>query len=119
MGVLKALPSQTLTFTEGGTVGTVVEGDYVKITGDMQVEKAGAAESAIGAVIMPADEFGYVTILINKPVLELSVDTAVTAGEDLQAGGAGAVSALDTGNKVGVALKAAESGKKTLVAFTA
>lgn len=119
MGVLKALPSQTLTFTEGGTVGTVVEGDYVKITGDMQVEKANATDDSIGAVIVPSDEHGYVTVLINKPVLSLTADDAISAGGKVEAGTAGSVAAINTGKEVGVALKGASASDSVLIATTA
>lgn len=113
MAVIKALPAQILTFK---TEETLVEGDFVVVSGDMTVSKATAGAEADGVVAV-APEFGLVSILINKPVVELTVGADVTAGVAVENGADGVI-AKTTGAKVGVALKNATSGNKTWVALT-
>jgi tetrahydromethanopterin S-methyltransferase subunit H len=115
MAVIKALPAQILTFKGADTL---VEGDFVVVDGsaDMTVVKAGAGVEADGVVAV-APEFGLVSVLINKPVVELTAGGAVTAGQDLEIGASGVVTKA-TGVKVGVALKSATAGGKTWVALT-
>jgi predicted homoserine dehydrogenase-like protein len=116
MAVIKALPAQILTFK---TSADLVEGDFVVIdsSADMTVVKAGAGVEADGVVAV-APEFGLVSILINKPVVELVVDADVTAGSDVEVGASGGVQTVATGKKVGVALKTATATNKTWVALT-
>jgi tetrahydromethanopterin S-methyltransferase subunit H len=113
MAVIKALPAQVLTFK---TTEDLVEGDFVVVSGDMQVKKAAAGAEADGVVVV-APEFELVSILINKPVVELPVGASVTAGDDVESNGSGVIK-KNTGAKVGVALKNATSGNKTWVALT-
>lgn len=115
MAVIKALPAQILTFK---TSADLAEGDFVVIdsSADMTVVKAGAGVEADGVVAV-APEFGLVSILINKPVVELVVDADVTSGSDVEVGSTG-VAPLNTGKKVGVALKTATATNKTWVALT-
>lgn len=116
MAVIKALPAQILTFK---TEADLAEGDFVVIdsSADMSVVKAGAGVEADGVVAV-APEFGLVSILINKPVLELVVDADVQAGADVEVGTSGGVAPLSAGVKVGVALKVATATNKTWVALT-
>lgn len=115
MAVIKALPAQILTFN---TSADLVEGDFVVITNsaDMTVVKAGAGAEADGVVAV-APEFGLVSVLINKPVVELPVGANVTSGADVEVHANG-VAPKNTGVKVGVALKTATTGNKTWVALT-
>ncbi|MGG1219356.1 hypothetical protein ABE236_18110 [Priestia endophytica] len=113
MAVIKALPAQVLTFK---TSQDLVEGDFVVVSGDMTVTKAEAGAEADGVVVV-APEFDLVSVLINKPVVELPVGANVTAGSDVETNGSGVIP-KDTGAKVGVALKTATSGNKTWVALT-
>ncbi|NGY84871.1 hypothetical protein F6Y03_30965 [Bacillus megaterium] len=113
MSVIKALPAQVLTFK---TTEDLVEGDFVVVSGDMTVTKAGAGVEADGVVVV-APEFELVSILINKPVVELPVGADVVAGADLETDGSGVITKA-TGAKVGVALKNATAGNKTWVALT-
>lgn len=115
MSVIKALPAQVLTFK---TNADLQEGDFVTFDGtaDMSVVKATAGADADGVVAV-APEFGLVSVLINKPVVELPVEADVAPGTALEVGTAG-VKAVETGAKVGVALKTATAGNKTWVALT-
>jgi tetrahydromethanopterin S-methyltransferase subunit H len=113
MAVVKALPAQTLTFN---TSEALVEGDFVVVSGEMAVSKAGAGVEADGVVVV-APEHGLVSILINKPVVELVAGGTITAGADVEIGASGVV-AKATGVKVGVALKGAVASGKTWVALT-
>jgi hypothetical protein len=113
MSVIKALPAQTLTFK---TSATLAEGDFVVISGgDMTVVKAGAGVDPLGIVVV-APEMNLVTVLMNKPVVELTAGGAVTAGNEVEIGASGVIPKA-TGVGVGIALKSATSGNKTWVAY--
>jgi hypothetical protein len=119
---LKALPGHTITFN---TSEDLKEGDLVIVSGDKEVSKAGAGVEAIGVIAVGA-EAGLVTVLINKPLAEMSAGGSINAGDSLQVGESGVQSiTIDgttgeaSGAKVGVALTpTTASGQKTLVALT-
>lgn len=114
--VIKALPGHTIAFK---TSQSLVEGDFVVISGseDLTVEKATAAGKADGIVVVPP-EHGMCTVLLNKPIVEVTAGDAVTAGQDVEIHAGGGVAPVGTGEKVGVALKTATAGNKTWVALT-
>jgi len=116
MAVIKAIPAQTLTFKTSDN--SMVEGDFVVVSGDMTVSKAGAGVKADGVVVV-APEMGLVTILINKPVLELVAGSAVTAGQEVEIDATGKVAPKSTGEAVGKVFKGATAGNKAYVAFYA
>ncbi|WLR49586.1 hypothetical protein LC065_20290 (plasmid) [Halobacillus litoralis] len=118
MAVIKALPAQTMTFTDNGTA--LVEGDVVEVTGDMQAEKvADGTVEPDGVVVVGSDEFGYATVLLNRPVLEMTAGSGgITAGDEVKAdtGGQKVVDHGGTGVALGTAIKGASADKKGLVA---
>lgn len=116
MAVLKAIPGHTLTFNTADT--TLKEGDFVVVTGDMTVSKAGAGAEADGIVIV-GYEFGLVSVLMNKPVVEVTAGGAISAGADVEINASQQVVTKSTGVKAGIALKpTTAAGQKTWVALT-
>lgn len=116
MAVIKAVPGQVLTFNTADT--TLKEGDFVVVSGDMTVSKAGAGAEADGIVVVPY-EMGLVSVLMNKPVVEVTAGGAISAGADVEINASQQVVTKSTGVKVGIALKATTgAGQKTWVALT-
>lgn len=105
--VLKA-GEKLRSFTAGGAID---QRQAVTITNNFEVNVADAGGPAVGVAAYDVAEGQETDVVMDDCEVMVEADGAIGAGANVEVGTGGAFRALDTGEKVGIALEAAADGE--------